>query len=190
MKQVDKLTQTLTQQFLIATSEITSGIFHDAVILLCEHNDDGAFGLIINKPSNHKLGEVFVDLDLPTGGQSAGKPVYQGGPLGVERGFIVHTGGQRWEHTIALGKNIFLTTSQAILDDMAIDLGPRQSLVALGYASWASGQLEQELRDNAWLSVPISRKILFQTPADERYSQLQKQLGIDLNLITTTKSLQ
>ncbi|MEQ3696451.1 MAG: YqgE/AlgH family protein [Pseudomonadales bacterium] len=180
----------LARQFLVATPKISDGIFHDAVILVCEHNDEGAFGLIINKPSNHNLGELLVDLDLSADNNSAEKPVYQGGPLGLERGFILHSGGKNWEHTIDLGKEVFLTTSQTILKDISRDLGPRQTLVILGYASWEAGQLEAELLADDWMCLPLSRQLLFNTRSNERHKRAEALLGIDMNLLMSNKPIQ
>ncbi len=180
----------LARQFLVATPKIGDGIFHNAVILVCEHNDEGAFGLIINKPSRHNLGELLVDLDFSVANTSTEKPVYQGGPLGLERGFILHSGGKKWEHTIDLGKEVFLTTSQTILEDISRDLGPRQTLVILGYASWEAGQLETEILADDWMCLPLSRQLLFNTRSGERHKRAEATLGIDMNLLTSNKPIQ
>lgn len=180
----------LARQFLVATPKIGDGIFHNAVILVCEHNDEGAFGLIINKPSRHNLGELLVDLDFSAANTSAEKPVYQGGPLGLERGFILHSGGKKWEHTLDLGKEVFLTTSQTILKDISRDLGPRQTLVILGYASWEAGQLETEILTDDWMCLPLSRQLLFNTRSGERHKRAEAILGIDMNLLTSNKPIQ
>ncbi len=180
----------LTNHFLIATPAIEGELFENSLVLICEHNKDGAFGLIVNKPTEHSIGEVFVDLNLPTEHPSNKHALYTGGPLSLERGFVLHSSGTRWDGTIALSETLYLSTTADILDDLAKGQGPSKYLVALGYSSWDAGQLEKELFESAWQTVPASRTILFNTPDEEKHATAIRQLGFNISLATTDGSVQ
>ncbi len=176
----------LTHHFLIAMPHMADPRFTHSLIYLCEHSEDGAMGIVVNQLSGLNLSDIIEqtspELDVPP--PVGLRPVYNGGPLEVERGFVLHGGDAGWEASLDLGP-LRLTTSRDILVDMAHGIGPEHSLVALGYAGWEPGQLDQELTDNCWLSVPAENRILFQVPSDQRLTAAAQSLGIDLNLLTS-----
>ncbi|WP_093397779.1 YqgE/AlgH family protein [Halopseudomonas xinjiangensis] len=176
----------LTHHFLIAMPHMADPRFIHSLVYLCEHSEDGAMGIVVNQISGLNLSDVIEqtapDLDVPP--PVGLRPVYNGGPIQAERGFVLHSGDAAWEASLDLGP-LRLTTSRDILVDMARGLGPEHSLVALGYAGWDAGQLDQELSDNCWLSVPAENHILFQVPSDQRLAAAAQSLGIDLNLLTS-----
>jgi putative transcriptional regulator len=171
----------LTNQLLIAMPGMLDPNFSTTVTLICEHNDDGALGIVINRPTTLKLGGLFEQLavDDPDTG-AAGKPVLSGGPIGTERGFVLHGPERSYENTLAVSESICLTLSRDIIDAMATGEGPKQSLVALGYAGWEAGQLEDELLANSWLNVPATAEIVFDTPFQDRWNSAARTLGIDI----------
>jgi putative transcriptional regulator len=158
--------------------------FSASVTLICEHSDDGALGIVINKPLQLQLGDVFKQLSLnDTDSGIAANPVLHGGPVGMDRGFVLHNPGNAYESSLAVSNDIHLTFSKDVLDAMASGNGPGKSLVALGYAGWDAGQLEQEFLDNSWLSVPATTDIVFDLPFSERWSAAARTLGIDITQI-------
>ena len=174
--------QSLSNQLLIAMPQLSTGIFKSSVTYICEHNDEGAMGIIINRPSSLALADVLEDL-----GENAerlpSRPILVGGPVGMERGFVLHDTaitGQQWRSTLQVTDDIALTGSRDILSALARGDGPENYLVALGYAGWDAGQLEDELSQNAWLTSPASADILFNTPFEQRAKVAARQLGIDL----------
>lgn len=176
----------LKHHFLMAMPHMEDPRFAQALIFLCEHNADGAMGLIINKPSDLSLGNVLEqvtpDASLPT--ELSAGVVYNGGPVQSERGFVLHRGPRRWDSSLELGA-LQLTTSRDILVDISQGNGPADMLFALGYAGWDAGQLEQELLDNIWLSCPMDYDILFKLPAEQRLTAAARSLGVDLSLMTS-----
>lgn len=159
--------------------------FSTTVTLICEHNDEGALGIVINRPLTLKLGGLFEQLDLKDADvRAAENPVMLGGPVGPERGFVLHGSERSYENSIAVSSDIHLTLSRDILDAMAAGNGPNKSLVALGYAGWEPGQLETEMLANSWLSVPASTDIVFDTPFAERWTQAARTIGIDMHQIS------
>src|SRR5690606_33530504 len=128
--------------------------FGDTVIYLCEHNDDGAMGLVINRPSDMSLLELLGQLNIDAGEVSVDVPVMDGGPVGRDRGFILHSDDTHFDASLDLGNGTMLTAAREVLEAIAAGQGPRDYLVALGYAGWERGQLEQELMENAWLTCP------------------------------------
>ena len=175
----------LTDQFLIAMPAMTDSNFSQTVTYIWEHNPEGALGIIINRPLQMKLADVFEQLKMPTPTESVGQQsVLQGGPVQTDRGFVLHYSGGQWEHTRAVSSRIQVTTSPDILDAMARGNGPETALVALGYAGWSAGQLEQELAQNAWLTVAADERIIFDTPYEQRWLAAGRLLGIDLATIS------
>ena len=168
----------LGNQFLIASPYMGDPRFHGTVIYLCEHNEQGALGLVVNMPTDMALGEILTQLDL--GGEERTEPVYYGGPVQTERGFVLHTPDGQWQNSLAISADVSMTTSRDVLEAIASDVGPQQFLMALGYAGWGAGQLEAELSGNAWLVCPASADILFQTPAVDRYQRVLDRLGVSL----------
>ena len=158
--------------------------FSTTVTLICEHNDEGALGIVINRPLTLKLGGLFEQLDLTDADPAKiDDPVLLGGPVGPERGFVLHDGNRDFENSIAVSGEINLTLSRDILDAMAAGEGPNRSLVALGYAGWEPGQLENEMLANSWLSVPATTDIVFDTPFSDRWTQAAQTIGIDISKI-------
>ncbi len=156
--------------------------FSTTVTLICEHNDEGALGIVINRPTTLKLGGLFEQLSVEDASpESAEDPVMAGGPVGIERGFVLHGPGKEYESTLAVSEDIRLTLSRDIIDALAAGDGPAQRLVALGYAGWDAGQLEEEMLANSWLTVPADPEIVFETPFAERWGSAARTLGIDIS---------
>ena len=177
--------QHLTNQFLIAMPSLEDPNFFHSVTYICEHNDEGALGLIINRPLEIQLGEILEHINLKQATpESRQIPVHLGGPVQRERGFVLHDPLGDWEATLKVTDRIGITSSIDILAAIARNEGPERSLIALGYAGWGAGQLERELADNAWLSGPADPEILFSTPDEQRWKAAAALLGVDLNLLT------
>ena len=171
----------LTNQLLIAMPGMQDPNFSTTVTLICEHNDDGALGIIINRPLTLKLGGLFAQLCVEEpGSDTASSPVLSGGPVGTERGFVLHDKSQTFENTLAVSDDIQLTLSRDVIDAMAAGEGPDKTLVAVGYAGWEPGQLEYEMLANSWLSVPATPELVFETPFAERWDSAARTLGIDI----------
>ncbi|HEY2346468.1 MAG TPA: YqgE/AlgH family protein [Xanthomonadaceae bacterium] len=171
----------LVNHFLIAVPAMDDPHFARGVTLLCEHTEHGAMGLLINRPSDYRLGDVLEQMEITAEMPGiAEDTVMVGGPVLPDRGFVLHDGGDEWPSTMRVAPGLAVTTSREILAAMARGEGPRRHLVALGYASWGAGQLEQELADNAWLTVPADQGIVFETPLEQRWQAAARRLGIDL----------
>jgi putative transcriptional regulator len=178
-KTVDK-THSLAGQLLVAMPSMLDPNFQQTVTYICEHSDSGALGIIINRPMDMDIGEVLMQLSLePREEGHLHQPVLQGGPVQSERGFVLHESPHNWDSTTEVGHSIYVTTSQDILSDVAAGNGPGRMLIALGYAGWEAGQLEHEIRQNAWLTVPASPDIVFETPFQDRWQAAAKSIGID-----------
>jgi putative transcriptional regulator len=178
-------TGSLINQLLIAMPGMADPNFSTTVTLICEHNDDGALGIVINRPLDLKLGGLFAQLDLRNPDPNAAEsPVLMGGPVGPERGFVLHEPGTKFESTLAVSNDIQLTLSRDIIDAMASGHGPKRSLVALGYAGWEAGQLEAEMLSNTWLNVPATPDIVFDMPFHQRWMCAAQTLGIDISQIS------
>jgi putative transcriptional regulator len=172
----------LTNQLLIAMPGMPDPNFSSTVTLICEHNEDGALGIVINRPLGLQLGGLYKQLAVTgTDPAAARRPVLLGGPVGPEKGFVLHNSGHAYEHSIRISDDIQLTFSRDVLDAMAAGSGPEKSLVALGYAGWQPGQLEDEMRANSWLNVPASPNIVFDTPFEQRWAAAAEILGIDIS---------
>ena len=174
----------LTNHFLIAMPGLQDPNFYHTVTYICEHNEHGAMGIVINRPMTIKLGEILEQMDIPANPAAVDRPVYVGGPVQVDRGFVLHPSERLWDSTLRITPQISVTTSRDILEAMATDQGPDMSLVALGYAGWGSHQLEDEMAANAWLSGPADLGIIFERPAEERWEAAAQLLGVDLNLMS------
>lgn len=176
------LKDSLSNQLLIAMPGMADPNFTTTVTLVCEHNADGALGIVINRPMELNLGGLFDQLDLAeTDASVASDPVLMGGPVAHERGFVLHNPGPSFESSVAVSPDIQLTLSRDVIDAMAAGSGPEQSLVALGYAGWDAGQLEEEMLNNAWLTVPASPEVIFDVPFADRWSVAAKSIGIDIS---------
>jgi putative transcriptional regulator len=179
-------TPRFTNQLLIAMPSLADSNFFRTVTLICEHNEQGALGVVINRPTEVKLSQLLDHLKLTTEQQEIAElPVYAGGPVQLERGFILHSPLGEWESTLQINAELGLTTSLDVLAAVAAGDGPQHRLVALGYAGWGAGQLEQEIVDNVWLTVPNDNKILFELPVEQRWQAAASKLGIDLNLLAS-----
>lgn len=170
----------LTNHFLIAMPAMTDPFFAKSLTYVCEHNAEGAMGIVVNRPISLTLSELFAQINMPLK-QAAleDMPVHFGGPVQTDRGFVLHNAGGKWQSTLQVNDKIELTTSKDILQAVGEGTGPEHLLVTLGYAGWSEGQLEQELAANAWLSVPASAHILFDIPAEERLPAAMALLGVD-----------
>lgn len=179
------LQDSLHNQLLIAMPGMADPNFNSTVTLVCEHNTEGALGIVINRPMTLSLGGLFEQLELEPGRSSfADHPVLSGGPVAQERGFVLHRPGPRYESSLAVSKDVQLTLSRDIIDDMASGNGPDKVLLALGYAGWEPGQLENEILGNTWLTVPATPEIIFDVPFAERWSVAAKTIGIDISQIS------
>lgn len=175
----------LANHFLIAMPQLADPNFSQTVTYICEHNGDGALGIVINRPLELRLGEVLAHMDLAADRDGiAALPVYLGGPVQTDRGFVLHRGPRRWAATLPVSDDISVTSSRDILDDIAHGQGPEQMLVALGYAGWGAGQLEREMAENSWLSGPADPEILFEVPDETRWAAAAARLGVDLSLLS------
>lgn len=175
----------LRDHFLLAMPGLTQGIFSHSITYICEHGESGAMGIIVNQPLDLTVKEIFEHLQITARGDFSGMPVMAGGPVQMDHGFVLHRNCDKiWEASLKVTAEITLTTSRDILRAIANDEGPGDHLIALGYAGWAAGQLEQELAENSWLTLPGDSDIIFSTPAEQRLGAAAAQLGIDMNLIS------
>jgi len=175
----------LANQFLIAMPSLADANFSQTVTLICEHNAQGALGLIINRPMRMRMNEVFEQLDLggtPTSLQD--QLILQGGPVQPDRGFVIHRAGASWESTVKVSDQIHVTTSRDILNAVAAGQGPSPLCMVLGYAGWEAGQLEAEVSQNSWLTVPMNERILFDTPYEQRWLAAAQLLGVNMNTLS------
>jgi putative transcriptional regulator len=171
----------LTNQFLIAMPGMDDPNFAQTVTLVCEHGERGALGIVINRPLTMDLGDVFAQLGLDASqSRITHQLVLHGGPVQNDRGFVLHSPGQDWESTLPISERLHVTTSRDILDALASGGGPERCVIALGYAGWEAGQLEDEVARNAWLTVPADESLLFEVPAEERWQAAGRLLGINL----------
>lgn len=176
----------LTNHFLIAMPSLMDPNFHQTVTYICAHNEEGAMGLVINRPMELHLSDVLEQLDIEaTAAAVAHMPVFEGGPVQRERGFVIHRPAGVWDAVLRVTDELAVATSRDILAAMARGEGPPQTLVALGYAGWGAGQLERELAENAWLSGPADVRILFELPSEQRWAAAAASLGVDLTLLST-----
>ncbi len=177
----------LTNQLLIAMPYMGDPNFAQAVVLVCDHNSQSALGLILNKPLPMCMGEIFEQLEIAFGkGPLPERQVLRGGPMQTDRGFVVHRACGEWDSTLKVSDVLHVTTSRDILAAMARDQGPEQAIVALGYAGWGGGQLEEEIRANAWLSAPVDLALIFELPFESRWLAAGRLLGVELSRVSPT----
>ncbi len=173
-------TVNLTHHFLIAMPSMADPNFAHTLTYVCEHNPDGALGLVVNRPIDMTLSALFEQIDVPLADQRLrGAPVMFGGPVQVDRGFVLHRPLGNWQSTLAISDELGLTTSKDILEAVGRGEGPEAMIVSLGYAGWAAGQLEQELAANAWLTVEADADVLFGIEPKDRLPAAMRLLGID-----------
>ena len=172
----------LTHHFLIAMPAMADPYFTRTLTYICEHNEQGALGVVVNRPIDMNLRALFERLSLPLGDDSVGEaPIYFGGPVQTDRGFVLHEPAGSWQSTLKVRDGVGLTTSKDILEAVGRGAGPKRLLVTLGYAGWSAGQLEHELGQNAWLTVEAKGDaILFDLPAEERLAAALGLLGVDI----------
>jgi len=179
----------LTNQFLIAMPGMADDTFAGAVVYLCEHSEKGALGLVINKPIDIKLRNLFEKVELSLDRKDlAEQPVFFGGPVQTERGFVLHerSGGEEspYTSTLTIPGGLEMTTSKDVLEAMSHGAGPRRVLVTLGYSGWGAGQLEEEISRNGWLNVSATPEVIFDTPIEQRYDRALGLLGIDPRMLS------
>lgn len=178
-------TTNFSNQLLVAMPSLTDANFARTVTLICEHNAQGALGIVINRPSELTAKDLLDHLEIETHLTAlACWPIYAGGPVQMEHGFVLHTPLGHWESTLKINDEMGLTTSRDILSTLATGTGPEKALIAMGYAGWGAGQLEQEIVENAWLTVPYDRAIVFSLPTERRWAAAAAKLGVDLNLLS------
>lgn len=178
----------LTNQFLIAMPGMSDGHFAGTVVYMCEHSDKGALGLVINRPIDINLKNLFEKVDLSLDrADLATTPVYFGGPVQTERGFVLHESlddeGGHYNSTLKITDGLEMTTSRDVLEALSNGAGPRKVFITLGYSGWGAGQLEEELGRNGWLTVDAELDIIFDTPVEERYDKALSLLGVDRNFL-------
>lgn len=175
----------LANQLLIALPSLADPNFARSVALVCQHDDEGAMGLVINRPSDFTLGEVLQQMGITTdNAQLRDRPVLLGGPVHPERGFVLHDGDNRWDSSLEIADNLLVTTSRDVLEAIARGEGPPRSIIALGCAGWGAGQLEQELTENAWLTADSDAELLFHLPLEVRWQAAAGRIGVDLSRLT------
>lgn len=178
---------TLNNQFLIATPAMKDDFFKKSVIYICEHNKDGAIGLIVNHPLQRSLQFVFdqmkIDVKIPAVSESN---LMIGGPLRQEHGFVIHRDtGETWRSSLRMPDGLCVTTSHDILEAIADGTGPTDMMLLLGYAGWDAGQIEEELASNSWLTCPANNAIIFNVPSDKRWEAAGALLGVNMNFLST-----
>ena len=167
----------LADHLLVALPSLLDATFARSVALICQHDENGAMGVLVNQPSEYTLGEVLAQMDIITGdGDLQARMVLNGGPVHPERGFVIHDDARAWDSSLTVGDGLYLTTSRDILEAMARGEGPANAVVTLGCAGWGAGQLESELSENSWLTVPADAELVFQLPLEQR-QQARGQRG-------------
>ena len=180
----------LTNQFLIAMPGMAGDTFAGSVIYMCEHTEKGALGLVINKPIDIKLKNLFEKVELTLDRDDlAEAPVYFGGPVQTERGFVLHErlsdNGGHYNSSLQIPGGLEMTTSKDVLEALSNGSGPKKVLVTLGYSGWGAGQLEDEMRRNSWINVGAAPEIIFDTPVEQRYDKALSLLGIDASMLSS-----
>lgn len=174
----------LTGHFLIAMPSLNDGFFNQAVTYICEHDASGSFGIVINQQTEITLDKILHEMKIESDYDEK-TLIYIGGPVDQGRGFILHRPVGNWLSSLRVTDNIALTTSKDILQAIADQQGPKDRIVALGYAGWTAGQLESEIASNTWLNCPAEEQIIFDTPVEQRWKAAAKLIGIDLSLLST-----
>lgn len=179
--------ESLESQFLVSMPQLNDPHFKQTVILMCKHDHKGAVGIIINRLTDHLIGDIFKHLKIDISSTHySNKPVLDGGPIYPDLGLVVHnrkfkSQTETWESSMDIGEQLRLTSSKDILSDMARGAGPEKAFMSLGYAGWAPGQLEKELQQNDWFTTPADQEILFAGEVDNKWQLSAKLLGIDTN---------
>ena len=175
----------LVDKCLIATPAIKDPIFASSLVYMCEHSEQGSMGLVVNHETSQVLGDIFEQLDIDCDDPLVThQPVYIGGPVQLEQGFVLHGGGPHWQNTIEVSNGIHLTSSLDILQDIAAGNGPDDYLVILGFSGWASGQLESDLQQNSWLTSSCNADLLFHQKSEDKWQVAFDSLGFDINSLS------
>ncbi len=177
-------TTDLTGQLLIALPSLEDPNFKQSVVYLCQHNEEGALGVVLTKPSSLTLGEICDRLEIENHDPELREiPVFFGGPVQSEQGLVLYSAEKLWEPSLAITEEIALTNSREILEDLVRGEGPQQYRVVLGHAGWGPGQLEAELREDAWLTAPTGRELVFETPFTDLWERAAASIGVDMSLL-------
>lgn len=174
--------RSLENHFLIAMPSLDDPYFSRSLTYICEHNADGAMGLVVNQPTNMTLKQLLeqTDKDAIVHDNKSEQVIFAGGPVNQDRGFVLHSRQTGWSSSVALTDSLMVTTSKDILSALGNDSAPERNLVTLGYAGWTAGQLEDELQQNSWLTVEADQDILFNTPIHQRWQSAVNKLGVDI----------
>jgi putative transcriptional regulator len=179
-------TLNLANHFLIAMPSMQDPVFGGTVVYVCEHNENGVLGVVINKPTDMTMQVLFERIDLKLESDvDVDEPIMFGGPVQDDRGFVLHTPGNRYSSSLTVTKDVAFTTSIDVLEAVAAGDGPQRMLVSIGYSGWSPGQLEDEISRNGWLTVGADPDILFNLPIEERYTAAMRLLGIDPLMLTS-----
>lgn len=171
----------LANQLLVALPSLVHTEFERTVSLLCQHDADGAMGVVVNRRSDYSLGEIFSQMGIACDDPAlCASPVLAGGPVHPERGFVIHDGERGWDSSLLVADGLRVTTSRDVLEAMARGDGPPRAVVALGCAGWSAGQLDAELADNSWLTVPSDSELLFAMPLESRWQAAAARIGVDM----------
>lgn len=175
----------LANHLLIAMPSLTDPTFEHTVIYVCEHHVQGTVGIIVNRPMKFSMSLVFEQLQIESlKPEITARPLLFGGPVQPERGFVIHRPAGNWRSSLALGEDVTVTTSNDIIRAIAADAGPKDALVALGYAGWMGEQLEQEVMDNSWLVCPYKAELLYEVPYELRWEYAGLSIGVKMNQLS------
>ena len=182
---MEQQTASLVDKCLIATPAIKDPIFASSLVYICEHNESGSMGLVINHETSQILDDVFQQLDIQCEDDTIkNQPVYVGGPVQLEQGFVLHSNAGHWQSSVEVSNGIHLTSSLDILEAVANGKGPQDYLVILGFSGWASGQLESELQQNSWLTATCDADLLFHQKSEDKWQVAFDTLGFDINMLS------
>ena len=182
---MEQQTASLVDKCLIATPAIKDPIFASSLVYMCEHSESGSMGLVINHETSQSLDDVFQQLDIQCENDTIkNQPVYVGGPVQLEQGFVLHSNAGHWQNSVEVSNGIHLTSSLDILQAVANGKGPQDYLVILGFSGWASGQLESELQQNSWLTAACDADLLFHQKPEDKWQVAFDTLGFDINMLS------
>jgi len=178
-------TASLVDKCLIATPAIKDPIFASSLVYMCEHSENGSMGLVVNHETSQVLDDIFSQLDIKCEDEIIkNQPVYIGGPVQLEQGFVLHSSAGTWQNSVEVSEGINLTSSLDILQSIADGQGPEDYLVILGFSGWASGQLESELQQNSWLTSTCNADLLFHQKPEDKWQVAFDTLGFDINMLS------
>lgn len=175
----------LRNHFLVAMPGLNDPLFANSITYICDHSPEGAMGLVVNRTMELHMSDVFEQMSLTYKEEQGQAPILAGGPVNIQRGFVLHPTGSLWQSTVQITADISLTSSRDIIAAIAAGHGPENALFILGYSGWSAGQLESEIKENSWLTVPADTDILFHTPLEQRWHTAALRLGVDMNLMPT-----